>query len=207
MRLEHYLNEAIDDPIDIIKRDVKKEFLNETLYKRNLLYRSVRKHIDTFAIFKSRSDRKPLDSTKIQHEMMDKMFLKHFGWKARSEGVFASFMHAYDGSTYYGTQYVFFPLGEYKYIWSPAVADATQTIEVCTTKYRSKKSTITKGDYLKKIEDCFKITTFKTTDLNDASFSNSEVMFKCDSYLLLNKKYGDAGSDYELCELLIGRLR
>lgn len=69
--------------------------------------------------FSVRSDRKPRDMPKDLHNLLDKTFLEMFGWKARSEGVFVT-----SGATWEGEKdSLFFPIGKFKYIWSPRIND------------------------------------------------------------------------------------
>lgn len=96
-----------------------KPFLKE----KTLLYRGFGRRFD-FEFIIPRKDRRPLDSPQWFHDGFDNASKKVFGWKSRSEGVFASSTYstasAYAGS---GTVAMVFPKGKFKYIWSSKIND------------------------------------------------------------------------------------
>ena len=125
MRLLEYiiLNEAksLESIVDILRRDCR-PFLNEwNENKYGLLYRGSHSHKNTIVKIKSRlKDRMAKDTPSEVHDVLNKIFVKEFGWKVRN-GVFAT---ADDDTTcQYGYTYHFFPIGKYKYAWSPKITD------------------------------------------------------------------------------------
>ena len=68
-----------------------------------------------------RPDRKPTDTPLPIHEFMDNWFYKKFGVKFRSNAMFAT--KSKGSSQIYGTVYVVFPIGEFKYCYSTVVSD------------------------------------------------------------------------------------
>ena len=109
MRLNNYLTEVV-----LSKESLKKllpdysEILD--IYKKTngeYLYRGT-KHKFTFASKIPRKRRRPMDMPLAFHNYLDEMFQKHFGWKARSNGLFTSITT--EGLTYYGSNvYIVLP--------------------------------------------------------------------------------------------------
>lgn len=61
-------------------------------------------------------------------KIFDEFFYKKFRWKPRSEGVFTiGDIKSIRGV--YGIPYIFVPIGEYKYLWSPDVDDLYEEID------------------------------------------------------------------------------
>lgn len=190
MRLEHYLNEeddmSFDDIKKIIFKDVKREYL-ELMKDVGFLYRGSRRKSDKpLEKLNPRQDRTPLDSDPIYHNLFDKMFLKKFGWKARSEGVFVT-SHAFTADEY-GKVCIFFPIGNYKFIWSPKMSDLYIGIGRLKRKYNYDFRNEKMADHLEKNFDDL---GYVDDDLVSAILSHSEIMFKCNSYYLLDIEYAD----------------
>jgi hypothetical protein len=72
-----------------------------------------------FIVKKVHKYRTPTDTPEEIQKWIDDEFEKKFGWRPRSQGVFAS------ASVFgaYNPRFIFFPIGKYKYIWSPEVQD------------------------------------------------------------------------------------
>ena len=88
---------------------------------KNFLYRGTNKSLKNMSMIIPRKNREPSDMRLGVHNELDNLFKKRFGWKPRSEGVFATFN--YHIANEYGNPYLFFPIGEYKYIFSPKIED------------------------------------------------------------------------------------
>jgi hypothetical protein len=121
MRLKQYINEESDDFIEIIKRDCK-PFIDEFTSNNIILFRGTKKKIDVIERMQRRNDRRPKDLPIELHDILDKIFKKKFGWKARSQCVFASSNHI-GIKVNYGTPYFFFPIGKYRYTFCKGVDD------------------------------------------------------------------------------------
>jgi len=126
MRIKKYLNEArIKDVIFKIKRDCD-PFLKEMKGSKYFFYRGTTKLIDVIRKYKPRKNRRPTDSSLLFHNIMDNAFKEKFGWKSRSEGVFAT---SDENEEYGDTSTIFFPIGKYKYIWSSSIKDLYEDVE------------------------------------------------------------------------------
>lgn len=62
-----------------------------------------------------RKDRRPRDSAKISHELMDEYFQEKFGANVRSAGLFAT--GDKQTAVPYGKVYYVFPVGDFKFVW------------------------------------------------------------------------------------------
>lgn len=130
MRLTNYLTEETLEDIEQEKKLVNE--MIETLehdcseiisvYKKanGFLYRGSKKSIKMYDYITPRPDRQPKDTPQIYHDMIDDIFKKKYGWRARSEGVFAS---GEVMAKEYGKAYLFFPVNGYKYLWSEKIQD------------------------------------------------------------------------------------
>lgn len=91
--------------------------------KKKVLYRGMRgDHSKLYHTFTVRTDRKPVDSSADLHNALDTALAREFGAKARSAGVFV--IGDNNVISEYGEDYMIFPVGEFKCIWSPHIADA-----------------------------------------------------------------------------------
>jgi len=68
-----------------------------------------------------RKDRRPKDTSIEDTIHIDKLFYKKFGWRPRTEGVFAT-GDWYEAS-HYGNIYAFFPANGFQYVWSTKYSD------------------------------------------------------------------------------------
>lgn len=75
-----------------------------------------------------RTDRKPKDTSMKRHEMLNNWFAKHFDVRARSETVFCVGERSIGITGEYGVPCAIFPIGEFKFIWSPRIDDLFQRI-------------------------------------------------------------------------------
>ena len=111
------------------------------------------------------------------HKELDKLFLEKFGWRARSEGVFAQAL-----PKYYSNPYLFFPAGSYKYVWSPKIQDLYREVDNYLQWI---------GEELPYPEAKAKaqelVNTYISTGLSKAMKTNNEITFKCDAYYLVNR--------------------
>jgi len=126
MRLLEYNQKLANEYTEIINaiyRDCRPFIKELTKGKHNgdLLYSGRRKGGD---IIKStvRNNRTPMDTPLKYHRMLDKLFKKEVGFNARSNAIFCtgSVSQALD---YSSKVYIIFPIGQYKYAWSPEIKD------------------------------------------------------------------------------------
>jgi len=119
--------EAFLDFARRIKRDCQPfiQANHQALKNNEYLYRGVKAaSVDQkFIQGDVRTDRRPRDTSKIWHQILDEFFQSKFGWPYRSAGLFATtdMFTAID----YGKAYAIFPIGEYRLCYSPVISDMT----------------------------------------------------------------------------------
>lgn len=188
---EYIESEAIEIIIDKLKEiGYSKKYINECKKIGNLLYRGAFESVHYLKQKIPRTDRTPKLMGKIEKEFYDNFFLKRFGWKPRSEGVFTTGDSRMARS--FGSAYYFVPQDDdYKFVWSPKIKDmnlsphgrkiSTQ-LEIL---YWKKNTGIEMPEKLQKEIDNF-LSSYQDTDLEGAIESKSEVIFKCKSYVLID---------------------
>jgi len=189
MRLQHYLTEGYKpiseyDIDSLIQKDCK-PYLRQI--KDKYLYRGM-KISDEAIKGQPRMDRMPKDTALHMSKFIDEVCQKLFGWKPRSQGLFAT------GGSYqagvYGQVYEIYPIGNFKFLWSPNVHDLYTEIRVLINSYRHKqgKPRTEAYDDLMKIPDFLDVvrkfikTEYRDKDLYKAAMHEGEVMILCKSY-------------------------
>lgn len=197
MRLIQYLNESkvIVKDFEALRKNEKqvvkliegncKPFLKEF---SNPLYRGVKTGKEMFIKKDRRKDRKPKDMPPVLHELLDEVFHDIFGWYVRSEGVFVSNEKKFASS--YGFPYFFFPIGKYRYVYSPEVRDlyiTTRDEVFHRVRYdieAGQEVTQRKYDIVEKaVKELY--TNKKLNFMMDARKTGMEVQFDCNSYYML----------------------
>ena len=139
MNLHQYIVEAtLSQPdrnkFEVIWKSLWKEcqpFLKEIKkmggQKHHFIWRGTDNTIGDFKRVKPRKNRYPKDTPQELHEKIDSAFYQKFKWYPRSEGVFTS--GSKGQAKAYGTRYLFFPVGKYKFIWSNDIDDLYSRFE------------------------------------------------------------------------------
>lgn len=190
MRLQEFLiNEEKDigEIIQILKKDCSK-FLRERGKPTNFLYRGTTRPVKDIVKIIPRKDRKPLDTPQELSDLMDKLFMPKFGWRPRSSGVFA--IGDKDAAEEYGEVSLFFPIGDYKYIWSPKITDFYFSLLMSGFTEREGGKRVSVYDpgnkiHVEKIKKM--VNSYINSKLSSAVESGNEIMFMCKSYYLVNR--------------------
>jgi len=125
MKFYNYINENIynweevreqllDNCLPVLK-DLKKSRAG------SFMYIGKKDKIKHYKIKKTRKNRKPKDTPYEVHEILDDLFYRKFGIKARSQTIFATGYIV--EADQYGNVYLMFPIGRYEIIWSPDIQD------------------------------------------------------------------------------------
>jgi hypothetical protein len=129
---------------------------------------------------------------KYTHQIIDNLFEKYYGWKARSSSVFVEGEN--NPPNYYGDNiWAFFAIGNFDYLWSIKNIDFLMTsnkiksqipmlsIEKIKTveEYKEKLKKIIKEDYI--LNNNLKIALEK--------HPYNEIMVKCKEYYLIQKNF------------------
>ena len=184
MRLQQYLTESQQTPeeiIDILHKDCS-DYFKYIRYGVKSFRGSV-SGPPVWAKKTPRKNREPLNTDKDTHKLLDNAFKKKFGWKVRSEGVFAT-AH-FDQAEDYGDPYYFFPSNGFKMVYSSDINDLYM--------YTGKKDHIisTYGGMESYIDQRI-IPSYKQggpKDINKALQTFNEVIFKCKFYYLVDTDF------------------
>lgn len=139
-----------------------------------------------------RKDRRALDTPSEISRVLDDAFEEHFKWRPRSQGLFAFGRRGREEANEYGKLCNVFPMGKFRYLWSPAVPDLYNMTKGKLVKneipYKKEKlSQDELGDIYEIMEKI--VFQYKSTDLRAAITGPvREIMFDCDSYLAVPVK-------------------
>lgn len=237
MRFLKYINEdetpeifqqgtdAYNNMIQSLKRDCR-QTLGIIEAPGKLLYRGINWKSDfpngrDFFKKTVRKDRKPLTTNLLVHQILDRVFEKVWGWKVRSQGLFAS-CDIHDASYYGGGErkYYCFPCDKWEYLWSSIIGDSinlspsTYNINGVKTFTDSIKVKYLGADHnhpennIDKFnrqweKDISKVVKeiYHNDDIN-AYFKrkNTEIMIKCDDYYMINVKDSNIFQILEDCK-------
>ena len=200
MRLKKYITEKIDhDKInwdeegyakDIIKAIKKKckPWLKES--KGLPGYRASRQEQTKYWIKKAsvRKNRRPLTMNHDDHELVDDLMNRQYGWRARSNVLFTQ--GGENTGYFYGNlKYVVFPIGPIKYLWTENFGDLTPVIE--SLRYEIEHNFDIPEDELesmakKQITEVIK-KSYTDKDLYKAltKYPNHEIMVNCKNYYIV----------------------
>jgi len=134
-----YTDEDWNKIIQILERDCS-EFICEMMDSESILFRGVKGGINEvvkgLGKKKARSDRYALDMKKGVSGEFDNLFTDKFGIPLRRSGTFAT-KHPLNAiqytkwsrERYRSFNYLFFPIGDYRYFWNPKIVDLYSDIE------------------------------------------------------------------------------
>jgi hypothetical protein len=134
-----YTDDDWNKIIQILEKDCS-EFINEMIDTESVLFRGVRRGINevTKGLGKkqARSDRYTLDMRQDVSEEFDNLFSDKFGVTLRKSGTFATKqpLNAIQYTNWSKERnrtfnYLFFPIGDYRYFWNPKITDLYSDVE------------------------------------------------------------------------------
>jgi hypothetical protein len=119
-------------------------------------------------------NRKPRDTHPDVHNEMNRMFNEYHGAPFRN-GLFVT--GSLKEAKSYGEAIVIFPIGKFKYCWSPTITDLSDHVP------GGANSVFDQEKLTEKLDKMFSLY-YKTTDLKNAIFSENEIMLYCDKCLM-----------------------
>jgi hypothetical protein len=231
MRLSNYLTEANNANQKMIKgimsklqrnysehlRFVKSVMLEhsdrefESFWSRCFFYRGARgPQIFERAV---RKDRTPKDTVYKMQIWLDDAFEKKFGWRPRSQGLFAT-GNFDQAQGYQDNPYIIFPSNNYKFIWSEKIGDIYRDLQFVDYEdsdnfkvretFRRRWEHLFAGveepeqsfdDYIEEYENSWKfkvqdaVEKYRNDDLRKAMVFGNEVMFGCNKYYAVLFEY------------------
>jgi hypothetical protein len=209
MRLIRHLNEfdtasydQINEMINVLKRDCA-PYLKEArkFPKGKFLFRGAHSFRpnknNALDAKKVRKGREPRDIPRLVHEYMDHEMKNMFGWRARSEGVFAtsSFVTAAD----FGLPYLFFPAGRFSFVYGiepdgKPISDVLGALDRADiliwrpNEYHVNPELLPHEGWKYKLDDFMK--QFTNKDLKKGIEQGAEIMFNCKYYYLTEHDNG-----------------
>lgn len=197
MRFKEFLTErAIDMSVkELIERDCK-SFLEQA--NGHLLWRgskTLHKSEDTlittegYTVYKTRPRpyRKPRNTSVKSSAIIDNYFHDKFGWKPRSEAVFC--FGEPKGTTFYGTTYCIFPIGDFKYVWSPVYDDLFGSLPSTFTLINDSLPPTVQYEREEELLQRMDAGKYQDTDLDKAlqyKHGYHEIMLKCKEYYAID---------------------
>jgi len=133
-------NESVDNVLDIIKENCQPYF-EKMKGVDYLFYRGVPEKIEDIKTFQALEKRKPRNTQKYLHDIMNRLSKKKFGWEIRN-GVFAThdkseasryettgtaWANRIDGDNM-GTTNIFLPIGDFDFVYNEDINDFTDYI-------------------------------------------------------------------------------
>jgi hypothetical protein len=151
-----------------------------------------------------RTDRKPKDTNRILHDMVDDLFEKKFGWRPRSQGIFTSSHRGMVAG--YGNTFSVWPIGDYKFVWSDETRDMFNWMRATLKLSDGEMHNASK--VMKAMQDSGNqnkikklIDSFQDTNLGAAWKSGNEVVFGCKQYYLVNAHHSKYVSNADMEDL------
>lgn len=192
MRLNEYLDDITFKSF-VKNNDIFELYQNNPRYR--YIYRGVDKNIKTYQIFTRRKNRTPRDMDDGYHNLFNVKFQQKFGWKARSEGIFTT--SNFKNAEGYGHVYIFIPENNYSFIWSNKIIDLWTEFSIYKRSYGSYLSSketeilIMKDMNSKEVKEIIDrmLKTYTDTNIKNAILSGHEIMFNCNTYMLINLKH------------------
>lgn len=140
-------------------------------------------------IMQVRKDRIPRDTHADLSSIVDDMLEHKFDWRPRQQGMFATGRLGLARN--YGSVYRVFPMGDFRYVWSPDVRDLTlrvpEILRIANITQRDVSDEYTSdelADFYEVLSDNLS-STYKDTDISKVRGSSHEVMIDCKEYLAI----------------------
>ena len=184
-----------------------------------LLYRGIRYESSSVIRNTTRTDRKPLDTSKLMQQFLDDAFERRFNKRLRSTTVFSTTEIIQASS--YGIPYVLIPVGKSTFYGSRIILDLNEWINFYMETFIDKFPGAAKANLIKAIDgnslvmklsaenlthkiddidnvehilevfsDC--ITSIYEKSNNPLDYALGEQMVDCKEYYLVSKSYFDA---------------
>lgn len=146
-------------------------------------------------------NRKPKDMDEYTQKHIDEKLFERFKWKPRSEGLFVT--GRYDRASEYGNVYAVFPIGDFKFVWSPEVYDLYEqisTLDPDNVLYERRPDLLTRV----RVEANGLLLSYKDTDITRALKSGNEVTIRCDKYYCVLVDMNEIDEDfYEVQDIIL----
>lgn len=160
-----------------------KPFLSQAGWN-NPMYRGIDKQLPAVSLQQNRAGRRPLTTNAALSKVADNWFFEKTGIRYRSNAVFTA--GDYGTARSYGDVYVMFPIGEFKYCWSPNVEDMFMLVSDLSSRVNRNAPNVEEminAELINRLNNA----EYKTDGLVEAIQSTSELMVYCNKYYLLTE--------------------
>lgn len=164
-----------------------------------------------FSLFRKqvRKDRKPADTQKEIHHILDDWFEEEMGMRARSQALFVFGENGREAATEYGGGLcVVLPIGTFHYVWSPKVKDLYYDVirEKVQTLPRFEKPASIQPEFigsdgkpdLEKFDELMKSLGYTINGFDKAVTSTSEIMIECDEFYVIPLAHDEKHRELQL---------
>ena len=175
--------------IELIKQNCK-PFLEAIDYDvlKYKMFRGYKGAANAAIASKIRPNRIPSDTPERAHEWFNAYFVKKFGEPFRN-GMFVTGYESHANE--YGTVFLVFPIGDFKFAWSPRTRDLYQSFE-----HDRSWQGWTKIWELKTFNKWMDAKIYQTTDIKTAIKQRNEIMIMAPGYYGINIGYGGNKPDH-----------
>lgn len=171
-----FLSEEID--LDEVLEKIQQDCMPWLMKTDRLAFRGINiRTMPKFFTGEAITARQPTNTPDDISAAADGWFLDHFGWRARSEGLFVTGDYAMARD--YGKVYMIFPIGDFKFIWSQEVHDMFAELSPPRLD----------PDRISKVLDNLSNAEYTNKSLTKALESSHEIMISCESYYALEYSY------------------
>ena len=127
-------------------------------------------------------EREPLDTPKIIHMMLDRLFKKKWGYNARSQTIFCTGSQVQ--AELYGNSFLIFPYGNFKFLWHQKAKDLYNYLK-WKIVFDIDTSSVEGADELEKRVTKV-VAEYKNSGLQRAIKTGHEIMIHTKEYLALD---------------------
>lgn len=179
--------------MDFIMKNCSKYLRENNDPTMNIMWRGMPFKSQGSVVKTVRKDRKPVDTNFKVHGILDEWFNDTFGLRARSQGLFVTGDMKQAGT--YGERFIIFPVGDYKYVWSPEVRDLLKVAKSDIALVLRDKP---QSDHESAIRGIMDGLNYQTDGLVEALRTKHEVVMMCDQYIAVPYHLYDSDLRYRL---------
>ena len=128
-------------------------------------------------------DRRPQEMDPLDHDYLNQYFTQEYGAPFRN-AIFVS--GDFNSAGYFGRVYSIFPIGEFKFLWSPRIDDLNFAHhDLLDGLFADRTIPPTKVQRAQGLIKALRNVDYRTTDLKAAADSGNEIMIRCKEYYAL----------------------
>lgn len=144
-------------------------------------------------LIRNRPRSNPSNSSIQIHNTVNRILQIKFGWLPRTEGLFVSGDR--NVSSVYGKAYACYPVGDFKFVWSPDIADLFMYWKSYVAKHKHLHISEITRKFAYDLENSIE---WKNTDIRQAITSGHEIIINASAFYLV-----DTDSDFYKRELSV----